>query len=304
MRKYRITLVFGSLALFSVSCTKSSTNEDGKTKATVFVDQVKSSTFREEILYPGRVLSEVMASVKAPSAGRVTRVYHHVGDAVQRGTPLVSIKNLDPGFVYSAVMVRAPVSGRIWQLAVTSGTELNAGDKVASLIDPDKLEIRVEVPASDLEKVEEASDIILLRENHENLSLSKAHVSPMVDLQTGTSTCVLKLPENSEAKLLPGQLVSIKILGPPRQAITINGDAIKYRRGIPHVQLFEEGSVVKLHEVKVGLNRGDKVEILEGLVDGQKVVVRSTKYISDGEEVVLYVEPEVIKAKTEKSPAR
>jgi hypothetical protein len=52
-----------------------------------------------------------------------------------------------------------------------------------------------------------------------------------------------------------------------------------------------ENQVAKFHEVKTGLQDNERVEILEGLTEGQRVVTVGTLALRDGDRITVVGEP-------------
>ena len=60
-----------------------------------------------------------------------------------------------------------------------------------------------------------------------------------------------------------------------------------YRGGDTFVRLVGEGSKAKLVAVRLGRKTRGNVEILSGLAEKSSIVERTSRYVADGEEVVV-----------------
>jgi multidrug efflux system membrane fusion protein len=93
-----------------------------------------------------------------------------------------------------------------------------------------------------------------------------------VDLNTGTIHLRAELA-NHDHRLWPGEFVDVVLnLATERQAISVPKAAIQRGEHGPYVFLVTKDATVDLRLVKVGVEVGERVEILEGIQPGDEVV--------------------------------
>ena len=70
-----------------------------------------------------------------------------------------------------------------------------------------------------------------------------------------------------------------------RQAVTVPLSAVLFGKDGPYVQVATN-NVVEIRNVETGLKRGARVEIVNGLIEGQEVVARAAAFTRPGERIM------------------
>jgi multidrug efflux pump subunit AcrA (membrane-fusion protein) len=256
----------------------------------VVVQPAKRVTLSDEVSYPARLVSRVQATVNAPADGVVSRILAPLGSRVRAQAAIMRIKNTDPVFEYVPVPVETPVAGIVSSVEVTEGTKVTKGQSLATVTDPAQVRAIIEVPASDLRAVSRGLGGKL---SFPNLGTAGTvydvkieGLSPMVDPASGTATAELsiKLPGGVPP---PIGMIGVARFGlNPRQGLQVPEQALVYRGADTFVRIVE-GSKAKLVAVKVAATRRGMTEIASGLRDNAPVVVRTSAFVGDGQDVVV-----------------
>jgi len=91
--------------------------------------------------------------------------------------------------------------------------------------------------------------------------------------------------------LKPGMYARVRLTVDRRpNALTVPRGAVADIEGKRGVFMLENG-VARFHEVKTGLQDNERVEILEGLNEGQRVVTVGTLALRDGDRISVVGEP-------------
>ncbi len=270
---------------FSISATAANNEK----KPVVFVDKIQAKETFERLTYPAQVLSRLNARFNAETDGVVTSILKPVGSRVKKGELLLIIKNTDPAFDFAPLQVRASVSGSVGSIDVSVGSQVTKGQGLGSLIDPSKLKVFVEVPASDLSKIHPKQNASLTIEGGETeIPLSIESVAPIVDASTGTGRAELIFSKPLSSKVMPGLIARVEIKSDVRQAILVAQDNVVYREGKKFIRLVEDNKA-KFHSISLGKTQGENVEVLSGLKEGDIIIARSSSFVADGQEVSIYV---------------
>jgi membrane fusion protein (multidrug efflux system) len=112
-----------------------------------------------------------------------------------------------------------------------------------------------------------------------------ATVDPVLNAETRAAT-VRAILANGDRKLKPGMLLSVTIESAARDSLAVPELAVVGEGEQSFVYVID-GDKAKRLPVKTGLRQGGKVEILEGLQPGQRVVTEGVVKISDGQKVRL-----------------
>ena len=297
----KITIVGVILTLSPVSTSAAA--EDGGAKSgeaskapIVMVEQPQLSEIFDEITYPARAVSRVNAAVQSDSDGIVVAVLQPLGKAVKVGTPLLKIKNTDPVYEYVPVIVTSPVAGVVSGLDVSIGTMVRRGQTVATITDPKQIRLNVEVTAADLRLVSTGLEgdflpVATMAPQGSGLTHVKVQgVSPLVDPATGTATVEL-VPADAKtagiaAGLMVGMVGRVTFKVNQRKGIQVPEQALVYR-GTETLIKIVEGNKAKMVPVKVAATRRGIAEISTGVKAGDQVIVRSSMFVADGQEVTV-----------------
>ena len=106
-----------------------------------------------------------------------------------------------------------------------------------------------------------------------------------IDPTTGTIKLRATFPNEAEA-LYPNQFVNIRLLLDTHKDVTTMSTA-GIQRGVPgtFVYLVNADSTVSVRPVKLGVTEGDRVEVLSGLIPGDRVVIDGADKLRDGAKI-------------------
>lgn len=185
-------------------------------------------------------------------------------------------------------IVRAPIAGVVYSLPVRMGTYLNAGDPVANIGVLDRLRVRIYIDEPELGRVAvglpvnitwDASPGKIWQGTVEQLP---TQIQPLGTRQVGEVLCTI---ENPRRELVPGTNVNAEIRASvAAAALTIPKEAL--RRDANGTGVFAlEGSTVHWRPVKAGSASISRVQILEGVTEGNSVALPTSFTLHDGQRV-------------------
>lgn len=186
--------------------------------------------------------------------------------------------------------VLAPDDGVISARSATVGSLTQGGQELFRLIRGGRLEWRAEAASADLGKVRAGALVKLTGPGGEVVQGQVRSVAPSVDPTTRNGLVYVDLPR-STAKA--GQNPAIKAgvfargefeLGRvPAQ--TLPQTALVLREGFAYVFRLEGENRVAQTKVTLGRRQGERVEVLDGLPAGAKVVAAGAGFLADGDVV-------------------
>ncbi|MFL5814168.1 MAG: efflux RND transporter periplasmic adaptor subunit [Bdellovibrionia bacterium] len=277
-----------SLALFlALSATLApSFAETAPPAATVFGKSVTSELYSDELTYPARVVPKINSNVLADTDGVVTKIPAVLGQKVSARQTLIVITHTDPVYQFAPMKVASPISGVVSAINVAEGSQVNKGEKLASVTDPRKLRVVIEVPAEDLDSLKKGIPAeFRISGRPDPIAVKLQGMSPFVDPSTGTATCEFDV-DPVHASLSPGIVGRIIMSVHQRKGIRIPEYAILYRGQSPYARIYENGKV-RYSTLKLGKKQEGFVEILSGLKDKDMVIERASRFVADGESVQL-----------------
>ena len=197
--------------------------------------------------------------------------------------------------------IRAPFDGLVVTRDIKLAQYVTSGTTLFRISDFTPLLCRVEVPEKDLPRVRNGQPAHLRVEAYpsERFSAAVARMRPTVDPATGTFTVTLEV--DGRGKLRPGMFASVYLqtdthddaLVIPRNALVLDslGDTV----------YVKEGDVSARREVRLGLRDEDSVEILDGLGEGDLLIVIGQDGLADGTPVSVLGEESQVAATSARS---
>jgi Cu(I)/Ag(I) efflux system membrane fusion protein len=170
------------------------------------------------------------------------------------------------------VSVRAPRGGIVVNRAVTLGTSVDPSTELLTIADLARVWVLAEVAANDIAAVTVGTTAVLefRAASAEPLRAKVEFLSPTLSERTRTVGVRLSLA-NPRGVLRPGLYGSAMFETPARDALTVSRDAVVDTGDVQHVFVECHGRVLP-RIVTLGTFLGDRVEVLTGLAEGERVV--------------------------------
>ena len=179
--------------------------------------------------------------------------------------------------------IHSPITGVITERLIEVGDRVNGNQEVFSVEEFPPLWARIFVPEKDLPQLKVAQKAQVRVETFPQQEFAAAikMINPTVDATSGTVKVTLEMEQSS--RLRPGMFGTVYIATQTRpNAIVIPKKAILRERDENRTFVVTaEGSVEK-RDVVLGLSEEDRVEILEGVQEGEAVVTVGYEGLADG----------------------
>jgi len=239
-------------------------------------------TARDKSLWEGRAVPE-QQYIKSRNAAAQTEM--RFGIARQKlmalgltDTEIAALPQAPDGTLRSQ-NIRAPISGRVAERKVESGTAVGRDSLETELfviVDLSRVWVELAVSSSDLPLVKEAQSVdIALRSATETGAGKIVFVSPLLDKETRAARVVASLP-NPDGNWRPGSFVTAGIAVERRDvAVAVPFSAIQTVDGRKAVFVRTKGGFEK-RDVVLGRRDGAIVEIVSGLSAGETVASSNT----------------------------
>jgi Cu(I)/Ag(I) efflux system membrane fusion protein len=261
-----------------------------------------------------------VAVVQSRAAGFVQRVYARApGDVVRAGAPLADIlvpswggaeaeyaavrQTGDAALTAAArerlhllgkpdgtigggrnvVTVTTPIAGAIQTLDVRQGMTVSMGQTLAQVSGLSTVWLNAAVPEAMAGQVRVGAPVRaeLTAFPGENLTGKVQAILPSAQTDSRTLTVRIELP-NKGGRLRPGMFATVHFSGDTRPALFVPSEAVIRTGTRALVMLAGDGGRYQPVEVRVGRENGDRIEILAGLNEGQKIVA-SGQFLLDSE---------------------
>ncbi len=183
--------------------------------------------------------------------------------------------------------IRAPFEALVVTRDIKLAQYVTPGNRLFRISDFTPLLCRVEVPEKDLPRVRVGQTAHLEVEAYpgERFPASVARLRPTVDPATGTFTVTLEV--EGKGKLRPGLFASVYLETQTREdVLVIPRDALVLDSLGDTVYVMANG-VAERREVRLGVRDADSVEVLEGLAEGEQLIVLGQEGLADGTPVMV-----------------
>ncbi|MGA3205782.1 MAG: efflux RND transporter periplasmic adaptor subunit [Bryobacteraceae bacterium] len=184
-------------------------------------------------------------------------------------------------------VVRAPISGTVYQFDLKRGAYLAAGDIVAYIGKLERVRVDVYVDEPDLGRVSRglpvsiAWDALPGRTWKGTVDKTPTQIEALGSRQVGQVLCVI---ENPDRDLLPGTNVTAEIRAESVQnALTIPREAIRRELGQAGVFILS-GDRVAWKKISMGIGNTTRAQV-EGLNEGDSIALPTEKPLKEGMQV-------------------
>lgn len=185
-------------------------------------------------------------------------------------------------------IIHAPIAGVVYGLAARPGAYLNIGDLVANVGRIDRLRVSVFVDEPELGRVAEGQPVTIHwdalpgREWAGTVERKPANIVALGSRQVGEVLCTI---DNPGRTLLPGTNVDARIrTATVAHALTIPKECL--RRDAGGVGVFAlHGGRLAWRKVSTGVSSVTRVQILEGVAEGDQVALPTELTLHEGETV-------------------
>lgn len=193
---------------------------------------------------------------------------------------------------YEDTRVTSPINGLISRKHIDVGQMVNNGSPLFRVVDLSVLKLKVGIPQSTIVNVKPGSTahIIVSGLNNGTFTGYVKNISPQADEATGSFLVEIYLKNTPDNKIRAGMTASVNlIVSAENELLVVPDHAVVTKNGGDYIYRFEEG-YAKLTEVKLGHKYGKQVEVLDGLSEGDKIVVVGMKNL--GVNTKVWVEKE------------
>lgn len=191
-------------------------------------------------------------------------------------------------------VVRAPIAGEIYELAVRPGTYVKVGDLIANVGTLDRLRVRVYVDEPLLGRVTLGEPVTIRWEAlpgkiwNGAVDQMPASIQTLGSRQVGEVVCAIQNPGRD---LIPGNNVDAEIrTAVVENALVIPKEAIRRDAGGEYVFLLH-GDTILRRAIQTGVSNVTQAQVTDGLAEGDAIALPSDIELKSGERVQAEMEP-------------
>jgi multidrug efflux pump subunit AcrA (membrane-fusion protein) len=248
---------------------------------------------RDYLALSGDIVAGSTVDAYSDVAGKVTRLYVSVGSQVKTGDPIAAVDPSKPGMSYVPGITRAPLSGTVVALPAQVGMTISQSVPVARLTGGSALEIRLYVAERFISKMALSlpCEISLDAFPGETFRGSISEISPVVDPASRTMEVKVNV-DNPGSRLKAGMFAKVRVITERKDKIVkIPASALVRRFGETSVYTIDTDpqdpafQIARKKPVVPGLLVDGVLEIQEGLLAEEEIIVRGQSFLEDGSRV-------------------
>jgi len=249
----------------------------------VKIARVQLDTLRNTLDYVGDIEAQNQAIVYPKVGGKIIEKVKEKGSFIKKDEVIAYIDRDEVGFEFEKSPVESPLSGLVGRIYVDKGTAVTPQTPVALVVDMDNVKVNLNIPEKFLPQVrlKQKAQVRVDSYTKEIFEGQIANISPVVDLDTRTFPVEI-IVSNEKHLLNPGMFARVKLIIEERNNIpVVVKEAIVGKGDQAYVYVSEQG-VARRRFVKLGIKEGPVYEVLEGIKEGEEVVIMGQQRLREG----------------------
>ncbi len=188
--------------------------------------------------------------------------------------------------------IASPIEGTIMLKNIEKGSYLQPGMQLFEIGSPDNHYIEADILVSDIANVNEGDKVLI---SHQNLGIEltgtvrKIHpqaFSKISDLGIEQKRIKVEIEiQGREANLRPGYDLDIKIVTEERDKTLIIPENALFQQENQYYVYVKKNNRAVLREVQTGIESQKQVEIISGLMEGERLILSSNEELKDGAKI-------------------
>lgn len=188
--------------------------------------------------------------------------------------------------------IRSSIAGVVVDRNVEVGQSISPGVQIFRILDQTTMKGDVELPEKDCGRVTVGTAAVITVDafQRQEFSGKVTIINPMVDPRARTFRVRIETP-NPSGKLVDGMFARVRFLTGQRTALAVPRDALHRLSGSGTFYVFVvQGDKVVKRTVETGKTGDQYAEVIEGLVEGERVVTSGDGRLRSGMSVTVFSE--------------
>ena len=259
----------------------------GNTVFSVKTQVVQKETLHGYVIANGEIESQNSVNVFPDVAGKIMETNVMLGSSVNRGDIIAYVDPNAPGQYYKKSPVYAPINGSIISTPLKNGTTVNTSTVIAIVGDISNLQVSADIPERYVAVLKPGLKAEVSVEAYPDLvfNATVTRVSPVVDTTSRTKEVILHFDQR-DSRVNAGMFGKIKLYTQDFSGqITMPADALVSLNDVLYAYVIKDDETVERRKVKTGETVDGVIQILEGVSEGEKVVVQGQTSLNDGSKI-------------------
>ncbi len=276
-------LILILLTLLCCGRVERSKEKPERAKPLVRVSLVKRGYIAHILEYLGTVRGVKEAHIYTQVPGKLLRYTVREGESVKKDQVIALLDRSVPGLEYKPVQVKTPISGIVGILYLKPGELVTPQVPLALVSDISSLEVEVEIPQKDIPKIETSKTGYVLYQERE-IPAKILSVSSSLDPLKKTAKARLRILKPGKG-MRPGMLLKVRIATQESRNALIIPESSLIIRGKDTLAFVVEKGRAEERRIRIGISSYGRVEVLEGLKEGEYVVSLGAPGLTNNQEV-------------------
>lgn len=174
-------------------------------------------------------------------------------------------------------VIRAPYSGVVVERLIELGETTRIGQPIMTGFSLENLRVRVYVPQSLINAVRlHRSARVILLDDQTPIATEGLTIFPYANPENHAFQVRVNLKQTDQL-LYPGMLVKVAFVIDTIKRLMIAQSALVFRSEVAGVYVIDEQQRLTFRQVRPGQSFGEKIEILAGLDDGEKIALHPVR---------------------------
>lgn len=178
----------------------------------------------------------------------------------------------------------SPINGFVKNIMVSEGQYVSSGQPLAIVTKNQRIVLKADVSLKDADKISsirEANFTLIQSKEQFNTKELNGRLMATVKTTAANSPFIpVYFQIDGKSNLLPGSFAEVYLkTGQINNALVIPVSALIEEQGIFYVYVQTEGESFQKRELKLGANDGQKVQVLSGVTEGERIVTKGAHQI-------------------------
>jgi len=216
------------------------------------------------------------AKVRATFEGRLVKLNFDLNDSVKTGDVMGLVET--PELLGKLLELKAPIDGRITERKSTVGEHIGKETEVYTISDPTNLWVLAEVKERDIGAVQVGQEATFTALAYPGETFRGKVVLLGNRVETESRTLEVRIEvNNADGRLKPGMFADVEIATTAiKDVLVISDEALQTLDDEQIVFVAVSDTKFEKRVVKVGLEQHGRVQILEGIMEGERVVTEGS----------------------------
>ncbi|MBZ2173995.1 efflux RND transporter periplasmic adaptor subunit [Schnuerera sp. xch1] len=179
--------------------------------------------------------------------------------------------------------ITSPIDGVVTGISIEVGSMASNAQPAMNVVDMDRVYVKIDVVEGLINQLTEGQEVnvAIPAVSSEPFNVVIDNIIPSTDARTQLYPVKIYL-DNSDGTIKPGMFADVEIaLNVKDDVLSVASEAVIVKDQKNIVYIIEDDKAIE-KEVKIGLDTGTEVEILEGLKENDTIIISGHNYVEDG----------------------